>query len=640
MAYSTSFLYGAPYNAYSQEDAFQDYTSQRLDEAQFDVAMNNIDPSLHGVSPTVPFASSWSPIMMQRFQKESQKLALFNPIPSMQAMAHQNIVRPVPPVPPPSQGRHGSPVSSHEPSSSCSSAQSPPGSEFYTDNGPSTPPDMAVLSPFQTSRVDQWDSSSQYFQLAGMRAFPNETCVSMAQINPAQDLYHEFEPQSPMNLSLNRSSTYGSQSSSAFEADTVNAPTPMDFSIKRMSSPEDMHPVVKDEIHIVLPVPSNKASRSEYPPIGSDDDEDPEEDQNAIIPKVEDDDDDDYEPANKRHRRTNSNNTRRGPKTKRAAAPRSIEKAAPKRQKTGGASSPPPKILPPSPPGSKGSLHCRECSLTFKDQTGFDGHVKKQHTRPFVCVFNFAGCDSTFASKNEWKRHVSSQHLLLHYWLCDQESCAHTKNGPPSPSVAPQTTSNKRSRGRAQEESINVAPQLPNGAIFNRKDLYTQHLRRMHTPLHIKKAVKAGKKSSGSGAHPDWDEHIRVLQQSAVQERCQLPTHMTCPAPGCKQAFNGADAWDQRMEHVARHLEKAANGQEQSVVFGGPTDATLMQWCTNPSVGVVKRAANGKWELNNPLKPEGGKDQRQTASTNSDPLIKNEIVVESGGEEDAEGEDE
>ena len=77
-----------------------------------------------------------------------------------------------------------------------------------------------------------------------------------------------------------------------------------------------------------------------------------------------------------------------------------------------------------------------------------------------------------------------------------------------------------------------------------------------------------GSKASGSGANPDWDEHIRVLQQSAIQERCKLPTHMACPAPGCKQTFRG----DQSMEHVARHLEKAANGREQAVVFGGPAD--------------------------------------------------------------------
>ena len=33
----------------------------------------------------------------------------------------------------------------------------------------------------------------------------------------------------------------------------------------------------------------------------------------------------------------------------------------------------------------------------------------------FNCVFDFAGCKATFAKKNEWKRHVATQHLLLNY---------------------------------------------------------------------------------------------------------------------------------------------------------------------------------------------------------------------------------
>ncbi|EZF70942.1 hypothetical protein H105_06858 [Trichophyton soudanense CBS 452.61] len=40
--------------------------------------------------------------------------------------------------------------------------------------------------------------------------------------------------------------------------------------------------------------------------------------------------------------------------------------------------------------------------------------------RIFTCVFAPYGCTSSFASKNEWKRHVLSQHLQLGFYRCDQ----------------------------------------------------------------------------------------------------------------------------------------------------------------------------------------------------------------------------
>ncbi len=43
-------------------------------------------------------------------------------------------------------------------------------------------------------------------------------------------------------------------------------------------------------------------------------------------------------------------------------------------------------------------------------------HVRKQHMRLFQCVFNLDGCEYMFASKNECKPYVMSQHLLLYYW--------------------------------------------------------------------------------------------------------------------------------------------------------------------------------------------------------------------------------
>lgn len=69
-------------------------------------------------------------------------------------------------------------------------------------------------------------------------------------------------------------------------------------------------------------------------------------------------------------------------------------------------------------------LSCKICThAPFKDAAALQRHVASAHTRAFVCVFAFAGCDATFASKNEWKRHVGSQHVTLNVWVCEVDGC-------------------------------------------------------------------------------------------------------------------------------------------------------------------------------------------------------------------------
>ncbi|KAF3760472.1 hypothetical protein M406DRAFT_358191 [Cryphonectria parasitica EP155] len=145
---------------------------------------------------------------------------------------------------------------------------------------------------------------------------------------------------------------------------------------------------------------------------------------------------------------------------------------------------------------------------------------------------------------------------------------------------------------------------------------------------------------------------------------------MKCPAPRCTEAFNGPDAWDHRMEHVARHLEKAALGQEQAVLFGGPADPSLMGWATKSDVAIVRPVGQGGWLLNNPLQAaSGGRGvgRKRDVTTPAFPSlstassvfdsgnsravsfsvgelsaaasVKSEIFVDEG-DEDAEGEDE
>ncbi len=45
----------------------------------------------------------------------------------------------------------------------------------------------------------------------------------------------------------------------------------------------------------------------------------------------------------------------------------------------------------------------------------FSKHMKR-HTRPYGCTF--AECDRRLGSRNDWKRHESSQHALTDKWYC------------------------------------------------------------------------------------------------------------------------------------------------------------------------------------------------------------------------------
>ncbi|CAI4215089.1 unnamed protein product [Parascedosporium putredinis] len=164
--------------------------------------------------------------------------------------------------------------------------------------------------------------------------------------------------------------------------------------------------------------------------------------------------------------------------------------------------------------------------------------------------------------KNEWKRHVLSQHLILDYWLCTDPACVRSR---------PDTK----------------------GTIFNRKDLYTQHVRRMHVPEHFKDSVNS------KSPDPAWEARLREMQMGARQTRCPLPEYMQCPAENCHAEFKGTSAWDDRMEHVARHLDKP---HEPRVVFGGTQDDTLTNWAASPKVNIVRQVGPAKWELVVPLK--------------------------------------
>ena len=235
-----------------------------------------------------------------------------------------------------------------------------------------------------------------------------------------------------------------------------------------------------------------------------------------------------------------------------------------------------------------------------------DPTLEQQRDAPlcaFNCVFDFAGCEATFVKKNEWKRHVATKHLLLNYWRCAEGACAAAESSSQTPT--------------------HTAP--PNGSIFNRKDLFTQHLKRMHAPKEIKdllndtstNTTNSSKKPSSHKPKPtpvakallaEWDLHVCTLQSIAIHSRCTLPNRMRCPVPECAEPeFCGADAWDQRMEHVAQHMVPPSKGgssarTSEKVVFGGESDTTLVDWASQPDVAIIEPGEEGGWVLKTPLK--------------------------------------
>ncbi|KAK7973981.1 hypothetical protein PG989_015829 [Apiospora arundinis] len=203
----------------------------------------------------------------------------------------------------------------------------------------------------------------------------------------------------------------------------------------------------------------------------------------------------------------------------------------------------------------KQETRCSLCShAPFKDSSSLRKHIAAAHTRPFPCAFAFAGCLSTFGSKNEWKRHIASQHLCLQYYRCS--SC-------------PQSTA----EGKGNE--------------FNRKDLFTQHLRRMHAPFAIKKAIAKG----DSKLQVEWETHVREMQTSCLVTRRQPPQRSACPKPDCASVFEGPTSWDEWTEHVGRHMEKGEANR-----LG--VDRLLAKWALDENI-IERRSEDGEYRLCN-----------------------------------------
>ncbi|KAL8775688.1 MAG: hypothetical protein Q9209_000184, partial [Squamulea sp. 1 TL-2023] len=260
-----------------------------------------------------------------------------------------------------------------------------------------------------------------------------------------------------------------------------------------------------------------------------------------------------------------------------------------------------PKVLKQTSSSAKGTTIsiCPHCPNHFPSASTLSKHVLSAHSRPFTCPFRRYGCSSSFGSKNEWKRHVSSQHIHLGIWRCDVGACV--PQSAMSPGSADNNTGSKETRSND----------------FNRKDLFTQHLRRMHGPGF---AASRSEKEA-------FDSEIE-----AIRARCWVPLRDPPPKSICPYCaphpsrppssssgeddtpltmvgdapvvFDGQGSWDERMEHVGRHLEKGDPGVEVE-------DLELKEWMCKEGLISLDR---GEWTIVGTgvrKRPRGSKDAEE-----------------------------
>lgn len=210
--------------------------------------------------------------------------------------------------------------------------------------------------------------------------------------------------------------------------------------------------------------------------------------------------------------------------------------------------------------------------------TCLESSMSKKHTAKattaYPCPFLPYGCPATFSSKNEWKRHLNTQHLSLSTYRCDL--CMPRQS---SPSSSSPTQSND----------------------FNRKDLFIQHLRRMHCDATIDSASSVSNPTHTALRAQRYHCASIPNTPAALAEqarRCHIPP----PSPPsstscvfCCCSFSGPQAWVQRTEHISRHLEiLRRDGKEVPAIQDWRRDIELEQWCLEYKVLFLHRSRGGK----------------------------------------------
>jgi len=199
--------------------------------------------------------------------------------------------------------------------------------------------------------------------------------------------------------------------------------------------------------------------------------------------------------------------------------------------------------------------------------------------RHFPCPLAMYGCLSTFSSKNEWKRHVSTQHIKLGFWRCDL--CATT--------IDPH-----------DEQTFYHND-------FNRKDLFTQHLRRMH-------AAPVNQSNRNQKEFPVNEDNIAEHQARCFRTLRETPSQSACLY--CTETFAGPNSWENRMEHIGKHLEK---DRRAGNVIADPAcwnlDKNLERWLRDE--GIIAYDKSGQWKIGDG-RPRRGLTGEEGSESDSD----------------------
>jgi hypothetical protein len=197
----------------------------------------------------------------------------------------------------------------------------------------------------------------------------------------------------------------------------------------------------------------------------------------------------------------------------------------------------------------------RSCNYTSNEKR--KGRIAKSNrekagrstaNRAFPCALAQYGCGSTFIAKTEWKRHVNTRHIRLGIWRCDM--CSPTCND------------------------------------FDRKDLFTQHLKRKHRHHPLTTALSEQGEISDKAILHHLERCYIVLRTNPIRSECIF----------CTKVFEGDNSWDERMEHVAVHLEGDKRSNNVQPCESWREDLKLQKWLREE--GLIKRKGQN-WEIGN-----------------------------------------
>lgn len=213
----------------------------------------------------------------------------------------------------------------------------------------------------------------------------------------------------------------------------------------------------------------------------------------------------------------------------------------------------------------------KKSSSAIRSHNGVDKRRLTQHTtkparsrqdvsRAFFCPLAPYGCKSAFNAKNEWKRHAMTQHFRMGFWRCDQ---------------------------------CTEAPERPND--FNRKDLFVQHVRRMHpirtaVPSSLSNSKKNNDRARGKATTTTTTMEAAL---NRIAERCYQLTHSapeSCCCVFCEEMFEGEGAMEARTEHVGKHMEsRRKEGLDPVAVGDWREDEDLESWLLRHGMIVRKK---------------------------------------------------